>query len=299
MTPLYQYMLDNGYDCVEVTPYTSSNMLHDIHNCKNRDVVLIVNDHFIHDEAYLEKRDGVFSNALSLLEAIDILKPVSSVYYPHDLAYILHFVDMPWMSSVFDLLLFPFDGFAHTGYLGAEVYNVGWIKKHSKLSGGKRFQVGHALGSTNWMRLFGGGAEGYYERFASIWNQGVIVKAHENFAQEYSSVFKLHGITEFNSKDSVFKLIDNCEIMLCDNTSSVHYESALSGRFTISVLEGATSLEEHENSLHGLPNLQIKTIEETDELLKTYYKGDFVPIQGEDKLKPFDFELAVKLITKR
>lgn len=298
MTPLFAYMRDKGYDCIEITQNTCKDKREALYNISHRDTVLVSSAHMVYTETspITVTRS---SDAPPLLEAMDILRPVSNVYYPHDLAYLMCHIDMPWMASVFDLLLFPFDGFAHMGYLGADVHNTGWIKKHSKTSGGERFRVGHALGIADWFLYHGGGAEGCIAHFAPIWNQGVTVKVHENYEAQYSPALSQHGIPEFNAKDTIYGLIDESEIMLSDHTSSVHYESALSGRFTINILEGISSVEEHEKSLRGLPNLQIKTIDETAELLRAYFKGDFTPTQGEDIMKPFDFELAVKLITKR
>jgi len=255
--------------------------------------IFITSAHVFLDETYpLYQKTPV---NLSALEAMDILKPVKSVYYPHDLATLVHENDIPWLNSVFDIILFPMEGYAHLSCHGKSVYNVGWIKKFGKTGSGIRYKAGHGIGEWQYYREMG--FENVYNIFKDIWDQGVIVKNVLKDRKKLQAFWEQKKINYIDPTLSVFELIDSCEIILTNALTSVNLESALSGRFTINMLDGIFDKQTHERYFKGVPNLQLMSISDTAELLKEYYKGDFIPPQGKDVLKPFDFKQAVSLIT--
>ena len=259
-----------------------------------KDNILITSAHTFLDETY-----DYFQNTpvnLSVLEAIDILKPIKSVYYPHDLATLVHEFDIPWINSIFDIILFPFDGYAHLACNGKPIYNVGWIKKIHKTGSGTKFRVGHGISDIYYYEKIG--LDYIYETFKTVWDQGIIIKTSlpEHWDQ-YRSYFEKKNVKYIDPSKSIFELIDSCEIMLTNSLTSVNIESSLSGRFTINMLDGIFNLSEHEKYFKGLPNLKIMSINDTAELLRDYFNGNYIPSQGEDVLKQFNFKLAVDIIT--
>ncbi|WP_138755894.1 hypothetical protein [Paenibacillus sinopodophylli] len=296
LNPLYRYMKDKGYSCVEITNNTSKNIREDMLRFKNDNVVLITSAHVFLDYDYYKRVYDYSINGLTtVLEAIDILKPVKTVHYPHDLATLMHNNDLPWLKSIFELILFPLDGYAHLSCEGRDVYNVGWIKKVKNIGDGNKNIVYHGLSDF-----------GYYKdvnfalkTFSPVWNEGAIVKLPDiGDYMEYVSNLKASHVNLTNSERNIFELIDHGEIMITNGLTSVNIESSLSGRFTINMLDGCFAESEHRRHFEGLPNLKMLSISDTALLLKDYRKGNFVPKKGENLLKSFDFEMATKLITK-
>lgn len=290
--PLYVYMKEQGYNCVEIIPDLCSDMRKELLKLNAGEYVFITSAHVFLDETYELYQNS--SMNLSALEAMDILHPVKSVYYPHDLTTLIHKYDVPWLNSIFDIILFPVDGYAHLACQGKPVYNIGWIKKHGNIGRGTKLQAGHGLGDWTFYREV---LDIMYDTFRSVWEQGVIVKAFELNERCEQTFWEKNNINYIHPSKSIFELIDSCEIMLTNGLTSVNIESALSGRFTINMLDDLAARSLLESFFKGLPNLKIMKVNEASELLREYYKGSFIPPQGEDLLKPFDFKRAVELIT--
>ena len=291
LNPLYQYMKEQGYNCIEITPSNCIDMRKTLLKLNAKENIFITSAHVFIDNTSKKFND----THLAALEAIDILSPQKKIYYPHDFTDLLEECGMPWLNSIFDLILFPIDGYAHLACNGKSVYNVGWIKKIKKTGNGERFKVGHGIGE--WGHHIKKGSEHIQNVFKKIWEQGVIVKsANTRTWEEQKLFFEKNNVNYIDSSRSIFDLIDTCEIMLTNGITSVNIESALSGRYTINMLDNIVPKEVHEKFFKGVPNLKMMPIEDTAELLKAYYKGDFIPEQGEDILKPFDFKKAVELI---
>jgi len=293
LNQLYVYMKDQGYNCVEINHFSCNNMKKALLDLGNNEYIFITSAHVFLDETYPFYKKTPMN--LSALEAMDILKPVKSVYYPHDLATLVHEFDEPWLNSIFDIILFPMEGYAHLACHGKPVYNVGWIKKLGKIGSGTRYKVGHGIGDWGYYRNMG--FENVYNVFKSIWDQGVVVKNVLKDRKILQVFWEQKKINYIDPTLSIFELIDTCEIILTNALTSVNLESALSGRFTINMLDGIFDKQTHEGYFKGVPNLQLMSISDTAELLKEYYRGEFIPPQGEDVLKPFDFKQAVSLIT--
>jgi len=291
LNPLYVYMKEKGYNCVEILPTTCSDMRKALTELNEKEYVFITSAHAFLDNTYKKYK----STHLPPLEAMDILRPVKSVFYPHDFVAFADEFDMPWLNSIFDIILLPMDGYSHFACNGKSVYNVGWIKKYGKIGSGTRYKVGHGIGEWHYYRKMG--FENVYNIFKSIWDQGVVVKNTLGDRKKLQVFWEQKNIKYIDPALSIFELIDTCEIMLTNGITSVNLESALSGRFTINMLDGIVDKQTHESYFKGVPNLKLMSISDTAELLKEYYKGEFIPPQGEDVLKPFDFKQAVKLIT--
>jgi len=291
LNPLYIYMKEQGYNCIEILPTTCSNMRKTLSELKEKEIIFITSAH-----VFLDNTNGKFNSThLPPLEAIDILNPIKNVFYPHDIVDFANKSDMLWLNSIFNVVLLPFDGYSHFACHGKPVYNVGWIKKHGKIGSGNRYKVGHGIGELHYYKKIG--YDNLYSIFRSIWDQGVIVKSTIGDREKLQSFWEQKNVNYIDPSLSIFELIDSCEIMLTNGITSINLESALSGRFTINMLDGIVNYQTHEQFFKGIPNLKLMNINDTAELLKEYFRGDFFPPQGEDVLKPFDFKQAVSLIT--
>lgn len=295
LNPLYLYMLEHGFDCIEITPTSTKNIDKSIRELAGRDIVLITSAHMFLDKTYQQYLGH--DDFLSPLEVMDILKPKKSVHYPHDLATLLHEYDQPWIPSLFDVTLWPLPCMAHLTGIGSRVYSVGWIKKMYATPIGNHLKAVHAFSDIiHYDRL---GISNTYEIFRPLWDRGISVKmplwpGYEGFEQ----FFKQHSISYYPAEANMFDVISDCELIMINSLSSVNMEAVLSGRFVVNLLDGFCSKRDHEENFGTLPNLRILSINEAAELLDDFYSGNFVPPQGKDILMPFDFELAVKSITQ-
>lgn len=291
INPLYLYMKEKGYNCVEVTNFNCNDMRKTVQELNAKEYIFITSAHAFHDETTKYFRNK--NNYLSILEIIDILRPVKNINFTHDLTTPAHESDIPWLNSIFDIIFFPFDGYSHLAYYGKSVYNVGYIKKKEIIGKGTRFKVGHGIsGCINYKETIG--LDGMYNVFKDVWEQGVIVK--NSYIKSEHEFWEKNNVKYIDPLKSIFELINTCEIILTNSLTSVNIESGLSGRFTINMLDKLDDRTSHEKYFNGVPNIKIMTISDTAELLREYYRGNFIPEQGEDLLKPFDFKKAVKLI---
>lgn len=285
--PLYTHMKEAGHDCVELTP-DSGNNRQAAQALRGRDVALITSAHVFLDEHFFYFKE--MPGALSVLELMDILRPRKSVYYPHDMTYVLHPVDMQYVPTLFDVLLFPFDGFAHYGSYGARVETVGWIKKPERIGSGRKGHMAHAFSNVD---FYAHDLRAMYDFFAPVWQYPMDIKCHicpnaagfERFLREKQCSVQ-------PAETPIFQMIEDSEIILTNAVTSVVFESALSGRFTVNLLDGIFSEQAQRDFFRGLDNVAILSIQEAADLLEDYAQGRFVPPKGKDRLAPFDFEKA-------
>ena len=71
---------------------------------------------------------------ISVIELIDFLKPVYSVFYPHDMESFVHCSEIPWLD-LFDMIMLPYTHNLYYRLLGCcqRVEVVGWMKKQREV----------------------------------------------------------------------------------------------------------------------------------------------------------------------
>lgn len=298
LNPLYQHMCKQGLRCIEIDLLNALDARNILKSLKEKPVVFITSAHVFFDQynlATIQKHD---IDIISPLEIMDYLNPIKSFIMSHDLSTLFHDQDMPWLD-LFDTLLIPLpcpiDLLSHP-----QVVNVGWIKRATSVQPVNEHgphTVGFAL-SDFFTACIPIGPAKTYEIWAPILKQGVTIKFpywHQH--SEFEQFFIDKGVNVFNSKSNISEFIDMHSIIISNTFSSVNSEAAFAGREIINILNPDTAALQ-KKKFGGLPNIRFMTIEECADYV-THLNNQKVPLKlVPPQIKPFDFELATKLIVQ-
>lgn len=128
LNPVYKEMIKRGYSCVEIDTAYELDQKGKLDTLKGKQVVLVTCAHVFFDKLNINMIYPTYPDSYSVLEVMDYLKPVRSIYYPHDLMDGFSHADKDYFS-LFDYYLSPLPVNAH-GNRYCPVVNVGWVKKN-------------------------------------------------------------------------------------------------------------------------------------------------------------------------
>lgn len=291
--PLFAHMRDAGYDCVEIMPENGGNR-EAVQAFRGRDTVLVTSAHVFLDEhfPYFAQMPG----ALSVLEMLDILRPQKRVYYPHDLTELMHPADARFVPTLFDVLLSPLPGLAHYGAYGAQVETVGWIKKSNAIGPGRKGHVAHAFADIDYYCAMG--MDAMQARFAPVWAHPMDIRCPAcPQAEAFTQYMEEKGYAVLPADTPSTALIEANELLLTNGMTSMDLEAALSGRYMVNLVDESAVQAGRPVFWGEMPNVAVLPIEDAALLLRDYAAGTFVPEQAEDRLAPFAFDRAVRIIT--
>lgn len=296
--PLYLEMQKRGYNCEEIDLFSAKspkNKLDMIKSDYKNDTVLVTCAHCFLDKKNMEAESRFYDQTFSALEIIDYLRPVKNIYYPHDLLDGFTHYDRRWFSF-FDIYLSPLPVNAHGGAF-CKIADVGWIKKYraTPSSAGMPVSFAHAFSET--MFYTNKGNEYFYRTFEPIWSQGAKVKLFHNHTEEgFKKILDEKKVSYYDPSINIFDLIDENPVVITNSQTSVNVEASLSGRMVINLLDGVYDGAIQRASLFGLPNLLCASIAEAAEIMKDIKKGKREILAGEDVMRSFDYDAAIKLI---
>jgi hypothetical protein len=300
LEPLAKYMHSEGYDVLEMNPESVSfpgyEILKDI---KNKDTVFLNSCHPLLDIENVIRSTGVIKGKwFAPLEMIEYIKPVKTVYYPHDLNPFFADYEMPW-CNLFDLILLPYKNnlFYKLKSECSNVVEIGWIKNNKLL---KKIDIKsdiiyfpsncyYGMGESNRILFFN-----YIPKIIPI-KMANISESRYNKAIELA---KEDGYIFLDKSLTIFQLIHNCNLIITNGVSSIVTESALSGIPVAAMLDGVESDESYLRQLPKLDWVFPLRPEEIKDFITKVQKGKITLEKGINSLKEFDFEKAVKEITK-
>jgi hypothetical protein len=299
LNPLYQTMHQMGLDCIEMDLFTAKNVKQTLSSLKKRPVVFINCAHLFFDAANFSTSYQYKGEIISPLEVIDYLKPIKSVYIPHDLCQFFHEKERAWLN-LFDLLLIPH---AMPSYLYShpKVVDVGWIKRSKPVYPVTKEisrSVGFAFSEFEYHRRLG--PEKTYEFWSTILkNQKIVIKfPHWQETDVFEDYFRKKGVAVFPSTVNISDFIDQHGIILCNGSSSVNSEAAFSGRQVINILYNDYTLQSQKRSLGLLPNIQYLNIQNCATYLSQIHDKNTFEILMPPLVKPFDFDKVAQLLTQ-
>lgn len=299
LSPLAGYMRNKSYNVMELDLLNTMNTYDLLDTMKGKNIVFITSWHLFFDNTNFRDFHKGAADVLSPLEVMDYLRPMKSVYYPHDLTNFLHEQEWSWLD-LFDVAMVPYknnDYYLLKKY--TNVYETGWIKKTKPTdkagSDSKKLHAVHF--PSNLAYIMSQSPDEYYKQWKPLFDTGVNVKfpLWDGF-DEYKAVLENNGVSLVESNKTVFDVIDSCDIITTTGGSSVLYEAGLSGRPVISVLDGAMTREQYYEILPDYKWLYKLDVLDAAALIYDVGSGDKVLYSDEDILKPFDFDLAEKLI---
>lgn len=295
--PLYRKMKEMGYDCVEIDLQKTDDCMGTVRSLQGQPVVLLTSAHLFKDEPYCRQVMQVSHPVVSALEVMELLRPVRSVYYPHDLNDGMQHYDRYWFS-LFDLFLSPLPTNAHARRFCREYAEVGWIKKDRTILPGHKegpVVVGHAFsGMTYYWKM---GLDKMYDFYAPIWEQGAKVKMYDSaYAPMFNDFLDQKSVARYDHTCNIYDLIEESSVVVTTGPTSVSVEAALAGRMVLNVLDGSCPEAEQRSLAAGLPNTRVCSVEEAASAIRRMKAGKEPVFCGKEIMKPFDYEKAVQYI---
>ncbi len=302
LNPVYKEMIKRGYTCLEIDTAYELDQKGKLDTLKGKQVVLVTCAHVFFDKLNINNIYPDYPDSISVLEVMDYLKPVRSIYYPHDLMDGFTHVDKDYFS-LFDCYLSPLPVNAH-GNRFCPVINVGWIKKNKIMSkrenGGGNLQINHGVG---YFQYYKNNLDNMYNVFHDLWNLGVSLKLPHGLLNRHNieSYFSSKNIKLYRDDANIYDLIDDSDIVITNADTAVTIEASLSGRKVINIFDENANIpyEYQANLLQGLPNVDIMTCQKAVAYIKDLLLNNTIITSHEDLMKPFDMEKVINIIVGR
>ncbi|WP_188890006.1 hypothetical protein [Paenibacillus radicis (ex Gao et al. 2016)] len=251
----------------------------------------------------------LYPNYVSPLEMIAYLKPLVSMYIPHDLLtpYGDTNLNEYRFLDVFDYILAPYQAAEVERMIaskGTKVYEAGWIKYVSDY---KHYRNTQESSEPIEMMLFVSmvehlrtkyGVNGFVDYLLPLLRSNVHIKlpVWKDIEIIEVALKEIQGVEVVSAQEDSISLIQRSHIVICNGASSIHAEATLLGKPTICLLddEGITA-EDQKKKLEHLHNLHFYDYRSKqaipDDLLENIRQKSIRPI-----LKNFDFTLVDMLI---
>ncbi|MES2142751.1 MAG: hypothetical protein V4471_07730 [Pseudomonadota bacterium] len=309
LKPIADFLRSRQCQCLEVDFSSINFNLSDWKRLTKRKIVFITSSHL---EAGKERVEHVSENSLRFsptiiapLELLDILKPVKSIYVPHDLTTPLGYYEWKFIDQ-FDLFFNPIASFPVYSNL-IETKELGWINYNPKIKTlPKNFVPKKKIIFVSIFIYLQNiyGLQGLFNYFAPLLDEDTAIKfplwgnhkTVEAYFRENSSV----QVCEAHW--SSIELMQQFDVVIGNHVSSVLTEAAFLNK-KVFCLESniATPYPNYQRSFLGyLPNLQFFPYFDPQARHPLNRFLEFTPLKklvAEELLKPFDFEQAFELIT--
>jgi hypothetical protein len=307
--PLVTLLRAQHYECLELDLLKVNFSLADWKNLAKREIVFITSSHL---EAGKERCEHVCAQALNYtpsiiapLEVLDIIRPVKSVYIPHDLTTPLGYYEWKFIDQ-FDLFFNPLP-FLPVYLNLTETKELGWINytPHIKTLPDNFSAKKKILFVSLFIYLQNSyGLSGLFEYFQPLLDENTAVKfsVWGNYKEAEAYFRKNSPVMVCDAHWNSVELMQHFDIIIGNHISSVLMEAALLNK-KVFCLESdiATPYPNYQRSFLGyLPNLEFipyfdpQAITSFDSVLDS---KPLKPLNPEEQLKPFDFKQAIELIT--
>lgn len=245
-----------------------------------------------------------YPHYLAPIEIIPLLKPKLSIYIPHDL--LTPYGDTNLAETrfldLFDHILTttPQDQKILSALLPetTKIHFGGWAKYTSQpAQHNKIIKVMLFISMFEHLKCKYG-ITGLVDYIRPLLSNDVAVKIPLwNDSDKVEELIKSQSQAEvIPASVNSISLIERAEIVVCNGASSIHAESALMGKPTICILdEEGTSIAGQMQKLRHLPNMFFHNYEKKETIPESMIHS-IRPLQGERILKPFNYELIMKII---
>lgn len=255
---------------------------------------------------------------LAPLEILGILRPLRSIYIPHDL--LTPFGDDNLNEyrylDLFDHIFAPFPAPALQAVVGrqTQLHTAGWIK-HAKVSPSRALQsssgfAGTVSERTPTVALFISmiehlrwryGDQGVFEYFEPLLGPNVIVKLPAwNGVDKIENLFRQHSHCHvFPSILNSIELMRQADIVICNGASSIHAEANILGLPSICLLddEGITMVEQR-SKLISLPYIYYHDYRSRSSL-PSDLMSRFLEMSRPERAPVFDFSRVEAIVAGR
>lgn len=299
LAPLADRMREQGYEVLEIDILITENVAVVLSSVKGRRIVFLTSWHLFFDKKNFNRYTQC-QNVLSPLEVMEYLSPLRSVFYPHDLECFLHASEVRWID-LFDMVLLPFknNDYFQLKKLCCDVSVVGWIKKTDT----KKIDTSVLDGKdavylpSNLTYMLGRhGIEDYVSILERFLPKTVAFKfARTEETKILNQMLSQKGYVVLCEDMSLFDFLDQVPFVIGNGISSIIYEASLSGKTTISVLDGAQSDSEYLNKLDTLNAVYPMHLEDVRAFLEVNAGGENLKAKS-SSLRSFTFEDVIAKI---
>lgn len=286
--PLYEEMKKRGYECVEIDALQKKNSIDLMNQFIDTPVCFITSAHLLLDKKTFTDLYPNTNLFYGVLEIISLLKPVRSVYIPHDLTQPLIRNEKDFLNQ-FNIFLSPCEPFTSAYSHYCKTIEVGWIKYRQSDTKIKRHKAVWFLSDFVLHQKMG--KEQSFEKISPVLKQGIAIKFPQwmNY-KEFEDYFSDQGIRVYPTSLNTIDLIKNHEIIITNGLSSIIAESYFLGKTTVNIMEGSHYGNNTKYLVELFPELCF--VEKISD-----FHLQFIPkTKRTSVLKPFDMEKALRKI---
>ncbi len=307
LKPVADFLRYQGCECLEADLMRVNYTLADWRALAKHDVIFITSAHLEKGKERAEQVSKLASkfmpSLIAPLELLDILKPIKSVYIPHDLTMPLGLYEWKFIDQ-FDLFFNPLPFFPIYANL-IQTKEIGWIKYFPTIqtlpldfSSQKKIIF---------VSLFdylqdSYGLEGLFEYLKPLLDEKTAIKFPLwGNHKEVEAYFRKHSCVKVcEAHWNSVELMSYFDVIIGNHVSSVLMEAAFLNKKVLCLESDlATPCHNYQRHFLGyLPNLKFFPYFNPQTIPPDFFKNmPFKPLSLEERLKPFDFEQAFKLIT--
>lgn len=293
LSSLYCDFTEKGYACIEIDALKIKNSKTLINELIGKKIVFITSAHILMDKYSFTDLYPNNNQFYGVLEIIQLLKPIKSIYIPHDLTQPLIRHEAAYLNQ-FDLFLSPCEPFTSIYSQYCKTEEVGWIKYKKN----KRVIKKSHCHKTIWLLSdyvlhLQMGKEESYKRLKVVLDQGVCIKFPQWMgSREFEKYFSQQGVTVYPTSATTIDLIRNHTVIITNGLSSINAESYFLGKATVNIMEGSHYGEEKKYLEELFPELIFVEKYLDFDLSKTPSK------EHPSQLIPFNQKKTLQLITK-
>lgn len=288
--PLYEELKKLGFPCTEIDALSNPDSKKIVNALVGQPVIFITSAHFNLNEKNFRYFYSSENHFYGVLEILSLLKPVKSIFVPHDLTQPLIDYEKEYLNQ-FDLFCSPCEPFTSLYAHYCPTLELGWIKykKGNKPITTVNNAIWFLSDFTLHLKM---GVEKSYTCLEPILKQHVSIKFPTwPGTDEFEAYFSRNGINVVSNQENSIDLILAHDMILSNGLSSIIAESSFLGKTTVNIVEGSHYGKEQIYLQNLFPLLVF--IEKIDDFDKKA-----IPIkQHPAVLKPFDMKSMIQFLS--
>lgn len=290
LRPLFEFMTKKSDNCIEIDMLTEENVIEKLKALEGESLIFVTSAHPLYDHRnffYYRTERRVFS----ALHVISTLKPVVSVYYPHDYKDPLKNEELHYLP-LFDLLLWPFREALPSALIKTEP--VGWIKNvETAPTESKSDGTGKAVFFLGAFQYYlDRGFETFYDDFADLFEAGISVKLPRwHGSGAFESFLVERGVAVHPSDAVSIEVMKAHDIIITHALSSVGVEACHLGKKVVYIKDPRFDYADPMVELQSAGSIAFIDSPST---LKHLDSGSL--IRNSYSMQPFDFAHARQVI---
>ncbi|HLC94584.1 MAG TPA: hypothetical protein VJH96_03380 [Patescibacteria group bacterium] len=288
---LYKEMKKRKYICLEIDVLAVKDSTKMIQNLRGKQVVFVTSAHFLLNKKNFTEfypNNNIF---YGVLEIIQLIKPIKSVYIPHDLTQPVIDKEIEYLNQ-FDLFLTPTESFNSVFAEYCRTEEVGWIKLSEHM---RKIQFNNSKTAiwllSDYVLYLKMGKEASFKKLQPVLDQGVSIKFPFWMESEsFTQYFKNKGVVVYSPQANSIELIMKHQIIITNGLSSINAESYLMGKTTINIEEGSHYGDSKTYLTELLPDIMFY------EKISDFKLADIPILKKSCMLKPFNMKKTIELI---